>query len=339
MLPYGSVGRKFKGVTMKRADFFLLILVLILISYSFLTVPSDVVRAQDSSSSSSSSGEVTSSSSSSGDVSSTSSSGSIEVILNKNFTGIWKAKVLKSKPPTGNSSGGASSTSSSSSGEATSTSSSGGIEATRKAHLDGDSGNKGASIISFKLCVKDGKLEGVIHQGGTFLNGVIKEQTIISENEVEFLAEDKEDRTAMIHLKLTGERQFIGRFEDGHEFEGRKLNDNRGGCLAPRKGPAMGTIEEPTTSSGGFIMGGPSSMNGPSDSGTGMGTPLNMDGPPDISGTGEPPSMNGPTMSGPGMSGLTGMSEPGNLGEPSSDMSEPPFSEPPGSPMDSMGMF
>ncbi|KAF0209257.1 MAG: hypothetical protein FD167_5451, partial [bacterium] len=133
-----------------------------------------------------------------------SSSGGTSGTLSNNFTGIWKAKVPKIKPQPGSSSGTVSSTSSSSSGEVVSTSSSsgdisssssgeistsssGGIEATRKAHLD--IGNKGASVISFKLCVKDGKLEGIVHQGGTFLTGVIKEQNIISENEIEFTAE------------------------------------------------------------------------------------------------------------------------------------------------------
>lgn len=152
-----------------------------------------------------------------------SSSGGTSGTLSNNFTGIWKARVPKERPSTSSSSGDISSSSSSSSGS---------IEVTRKAHLD--IGNKGASIISFKLCVKDGRLEGIVHQGGTILTGVIKEQNVISENEVEFTAEGRNDRTAMIYLKLTGDRQFVGRFVDGHEFIGRKLNENRG-CLAPGK--------------------------------------------------------------------------------------------------------
>lgn len=227
---------------MRKQDIYLAILFISFLSFSFLSLKTDRVSGQtNSSSSSSSSGEVISTSSSSGDasstssssgevsssssgeISSTSSSGSAGVTLNKNFTGIWKARVPKERPSTSSSSGDISSSSSSSSGS---------IEVTRKAHLD--IGNKGASIISFKLCVKDGKLEGIVHQGGTILTGVIKEQNVISENEVEFTAEGRNDRTAMIYLKLTGDRQFVGRFLDGHEFEGRKLNENRG-CLAPGK--------------------------------------------------------------------------------------------------------
>ena len=91
-----------------------------------------------------------------------------------------------------------------------------------------------SSIITFKLCVRDGKLEGTVQQGGAFLNGVIKEQTIISENEVDFTAQSQDGKTAKIHLKLTGDRQFTGTFANGSPLEGRKLNANRE-CLALEK--------------------------------------------------------------------------------------------------------
>ena len=96
------------------------------------------------------------------------------------------------------------------------------------------SSSPASSIITFKLCVRDGKLEGTVQQGGAFLNGVIKEQTIISENEVDFTAQSQDGKTARIHLKLTGDRQFTGTFADGRPLEGRKLNENRG-CLALEK--------------------------------------------------------------------------------------------------------
>lgn len=329
--------------------------------------------------SSTSSGDVTSTSSSSGEVTPSSSSGSPEITLNEAFAGIWKAKVEKLKPQsTSSSSGNVSSTSSSSSGEISSssssgeivssssssgdsgevssssssssgeisTSSSGSIEAIRKTHLD--IGNKGASVITFKLCVIDGKLEGIVHQGGAFLMGAIKEQNIISENEIEFTAEDKDGKTAMIHLNLTGDRQFVGTFADGHEFEGRKLNKNRG-CLAsgkvpgkpsgskgPKKGPISGTLTDPPINGMGI------GMSNPSNEGIGMSTPPNMSNPPNNMsgptnndetsngepGTGTPPSMDEPTS----MS-----EEPDGFDEVPSGMSGPPFDEPPGH-SSSMGM-
>lgn len=114
------------------------------------------------------------------------------VELNKNFTGAWKARVKR--------------------------------PAIRKlfAHISEDS--FGSSIITLKLCVKDGKLSGTVHQGGVFVKGVISSQTIISKNEVEFVAKSKDGKTTTIRLKLTGERTLIGTFLDGHTFNGRKVS-------------------------------------------------------------------------------------------------------------------
>lgn len=136
--------------------------------------------------------------------------------LNNNFTGIWKARVKRPAPET----------------------------SLRKllAHIIDDS--FGSSIITFKLCVKEGRLEGIVQQGGVFIKGVITSQTVISIDEVEFTAKSKDGRTAQIKLRLTGERSFVGTFIDGHTFEGRKLNPFRG-CLAPGKGPKPGKPDKP----------------------------------------------------------------------------------------------
>lgn len=152
------------------------------------------------------------------------------------------------------------------------------------AHLS--DGSLGSNIITFKLCVKDGKLEGFVQQGGAFLLGKIVSQNVISENEVEFTAESKDGKTAKIKLKLTGERQFIGTFADGHTFEGRKLNSNRG-CLEPLG--SMGRPGGETSSSGGRPvhppMGGPGGFMGgePTSSGgqtsTSGGTSSSTGGP------------------------------------------------------------
>lgn len=220
---------------MKKTDIYMAILLTLIVSFSFLRL-SVIGQTDFSSPSSSSSGDITS------------------VTLNPNFTGNWKAKI-KERPQ------GSSSTSTSSSSSSTSSSGecivciqvvpeclsgqtlalqtctecakcveSSGTPARALAHLD--EAVKGGNIITFKLCVKDGKLEGSVHQGRAFITGKITSQTVISPDEIEFIAESKDRKTAMIHLKLTGKRQFIGTFADTHTFEGRKLNENKG-CLAP----------------------------------------------------------------------------------------------------------
>lgn len=241
-------------------------------------------------------------------------------LLSKNFTGIWKARVRRPETTDGSST-------SSSGGSETTSSSSGDTTTTTLAHISTEL--FGSSIITFKLCVKDGKLEGTVQQGGVLIKGVITEQTIISENEVEFTAEGREGRTANIRLKLTGEREFIGTFADGHTFDGRKLNQNRG-CLAPGVGPIMSG--PPTMGAGGGNLGPstggdgrPTSGVGMSDNpsmgiGSGMGFGMGGINPPTdesssnpnptpLSDTNEPPHE--PSMGGPGMGIGPGMGSPG----------------------------
>ena len=317
---------------MKRSDIYVLCLLVVIVSFSFLSIKNNVVIGQDtssssssssgnvsssSSSSSSSSGDVstssssgdasTSSSSSSGIVVSTSSSGSSSIVLNKNFTGHWKAKIEKpcvvcTQEVPSCSSGQVVALSScmecAHCVNAIVSSSSSGSVVSREflAHLASDV--PGSRVLTFKLCVKDdGTLEGTVHQGGVFLNGMITEQTIISADEVEFTVESQDGKTARIHLKLTAEREFAGTFVDGHEFIGRKLNPNRQ-CL-----------HKP----GSTTSGGPPSMGDP-----GMGFPSM--GSPGMSDFGMSDD-DGPGMSGFGMSDddSPGMSDFGMSG--GSDMS------------------
>lgn len=191
------------------------------------------------------------------------------------------------------------------------------------AHITDNS--SGSNIITFKLCVREGKLEGTVHQGGAFLNGVITEQTIISDNEVEFTALSQDSKTTKMKLKLTGDRQLQVVFTDGHTLEGRKLNENRG-CLAPGKGPKgpKGPSIEPTPS-GGSVMGGPS-MSEANNNSSGTVQP-SMDTPPKPTPSIEP-SMGGglgeggPSMTGPGEPepGMAGNNEEGS----GTEMSSPP---------------
>lgn len=245
------------------------LLLAVVIAISLLGLHTDTVigQTQGSSSSSSSSGNAvtSSSSSSSGEIatslsssSSSSSSSSGVIVLNKDFTGIWKAKVTRCNPIGGSSSSSgcivcaqvlpecssgqvfaqqtcvacahcedvASSSSSSSGAIVTSSSSSSGSITTDFCVM------QGSIVVMLKLCVIDDVLQGVLHQGDVFDKAVITSQNVISENEVTVNLQDKKDKTAKLTLKLLGERQLRGTFDNGQTFEARKLNSFRA-CFAP----------------------------------------------------------------------------------------------------------
>ena len=189
---------------------------------------------------------------------STSSSSSGVIAVNEDFTGVWKAKVSRCRHIQNSSSssssgciictqvvpecssgqtvisqtctecahcGDVTTSSSSSSGQVvTSSSSSGGAE------LCVDMGSR---IITLKLCVRNGKLEGVLHQGGVFDKAVIDSQAIVAGDEVVVNLKDKKDKTATVTLKLLSTRQLRGIFATGDlTFTARKLNSFRA-CFAP----------------------------------------------------------------------------------------------------------
>ena len=245
---------------MKNINVKVILLFVVLIScFLVLYSNSNVIGQTQDSTSSSSSGSTSTTSSSSGEVSLSSSSSSSGVIaVNEGFTGIWKAKVSRCMPIQGSSSSSSSgcvictqvvpecssgqtvisqtctecahcgnviATNSSSSGQViTSSSSSGGT----KLCVD-----RGSRVITLKLCVRNGKLEGVLHQGNVFDKAVIDSQTVVSKDEVVVNLKDKKGKTATATLKLLGERQLRGTFATSDlTFEARKLNSFRA-CFAP----------------------------------------------------------------------------------------------------------
>jgi len=198
-----------------------------------------------------------------------SSSGGSQIALNENFTGVWKAKFPKPTEPIG---GGSSSSGGSSSGciiciqvvpecgssevlvpqsctecaHCASASTSGGAVSTRiAAHISGPSVSR---VLTLKLCVREGKLEGVINQGGAIEKGKIISQAVISENEVGVEVQDIKGVVSKLVLKLLGDRQLLVVFEDKDEIEARKLNPFKS-CLAPR-GPG-GRPDKPKPPKGG----------------------------------------------------------------------------------------
>ena len=81
-----------------------------------------------------------------------------------------------------------------------------------------------SKIVQLQFCIKDGKLEGVVHQIGVIDNAMIISQEVISENEVIVTLEDKNGRKDLLTLKLLSDRRIIGIFENGISFQAVKTS-------------------------------------------------------------------------------------------------------------------
>ncbi len=87
--------------------------------------------------------------------------------------------------------------------------------------------------IILRLCVNDGKLEGVVNQGDVIQNGSITSQSAISENELFIFVRGDKDKTAKVHLKLLGDRQLqINSESSKNPLMARKINRNKD-CYVP----------------------------------------------------------------------------------------------------------
>jgi len=78
-------------------------------------------------------------------------------------------------------------------------------------------------IITFKLCVEDGELDGLVNQGGVISNALIVSQEVISENEVNIDTVDKNDNVATFNLKLLSPRKLGITLLDGIRANARKI--------------------------------------------------------------------------------------------------------------------
>lgn len=86
---------------------------------------------------------------------------------------------------------------------------------------------KGSPVITLKLCSRDSKLEGLIHQGKVTERAVIVASNIISEDEVEVTIKDRNEKLETLNLKLNEARKLTGTFDDGEVFSARKVNSLR----------------------------------------------------------------------------------------------------------------
>ncbi len=175
------------------------------------------------------------------DISSSPSSGQIR--LNKNFNGIWKARLTKPAKTSSSSTSGSNdcvicaqlfpvcnsdevlipqncNECANCSEKSNSVKSPEPPQPLKPTLFHIDDGFKGSRILTLNLCVKDGLLDGTITQNGVVENSQIIFQDLISANEVSILIE----QGSKIILKLTGSRALSGTFSDGHTFEARKTS-------------------------------------------------------------------------------------------------------------------
>lgn len=102
------------------------------------------------------------------------------------------------------------------------------------AHIESEATLKNPVLL--KLCVKNGELEGTIHQAMVFNNGMIVSQDVVSASEVNITAESKDGETIDANIKLTSEREFLFTYDDGDSFTARK-NNNFKACGARSNKP------------------------------------------------------------------------------------------------------
>ena len=83
---------------------------------------------------------------------------------------------------------------------------------------------KASRIITFKLCVVDGKIQGTVQHSGILNKGTIISQTAFSSNNVVLNIQDNKGKLSTLTLKLleNGEK-LHGTFSYGIGFNARKL--------------------------------------------------------------------------------------------------------------------
>ncbi len=180
-------------------------------------------------------------------ISSSSSSG--QIVLNKEFIGIWKEDPINlslSSSSSGNpgvismivssSSGSiskpATPVSNSTSSGSTSTMLTGKPQVSTQAGTLSSSSSGGTKpisqgLITLQLCLINGKLEGTIREGEQEKLS-IGSQKIISENEVIVDISHQNNKTDKLKLKLLSNRQLKGHFDNGRIFKARKVNSSKG---------------------------------------------------------------------------------------------------------------
>ena len=83
-------------------------------------------------------------------------------------------------------------------------------------------------IITLKLCLVDGKIQGTVQHSGILNKGTIISQTIFAPNNVVLSIKDNKGKTSTLTLRLEKENKLHGTFSYGLGFNARKLKTT--GC-------------------------------------------------------------------------------------------------------------
>ncbi len=221
---------------MKRADVVLVSLLVLIVSFSFLSLRFNKAFGQTNSSSSSSSGSSTTESSSSGTSTTSSSSDTVNststsstgggtsngIGLDKGFTRRWQANL------------------------------------DRSVTVNGTAIQQSSRIITLNLCVDaNGNLKGQVDQPGVLDRGVILSQQVTDSTHVKLQLEDIRGRKSSLDLSLNGQ-VLNGTFSNGvaiTAFTTTPINPQRG-CFdlailpsTPTSNPTSGTLSPDFTGS------------------------------------------------------------------------------------------
>ena len=88
--------------------------------------------------------------------------------------------------------------------------------------------SKASHIITLKLCLTDGKIQGTVQQSGILNKGTIISQIVFAPSNVVLNIQDNKGRLSTLTLKLLEGKKLHGTFSYGLGFNARKLKTS--GC-------------------------------------------------------------------------------------------------------------
>ncbi len=156
--------------------------------------------------------------------SSTSSSGGL-VLLSSDFNGIWKETIPKVNNSLSSSSGSIGLNSSGRFSELQ-------IPTTNNSSSSGGT-TQDNSLITFKLCLENGKLIGSVQNITPGIKEEIISQNVISESKAELTLQNKDKITNKMKITLLNSRELKCKIEGGRTFNAKKINSFKQ-CSSPK---------------------------------------------------------------------------------------------------------
>ncbi len=87
---------------------------------------------------------------------------------------------------------------------------------------------KASRTITLKLCLVDGKIQGIVQHSGILNKGTIISQTVFAPSNVVLNIQDNKGKLSTLTLKLLEDKKLHGTFSYGIGFDARKLKAS--GC-------------------------------------------------------------------------------------------------------------